>query len=374
MDKINILYLTKTLDPDAPNKIIFTLAKNLDSRLFDSHVCSLYSPNNNGSIFNKMGIPIIELDLRHHFDILKILKLVRYSRENDIHIIHTHYPLAHLYGLLATRILKIPLIFTSHDHDNWSLRPKRLIPYILMQCSLPFTDYIITVSNELQKHISQKKYKKIFTIYNGLDLTDYFCNEKQRDVNIINKLEGDKNIPIIGTVSRLSKEKGIDILIKATRILKDCNQHIYTVIVGSGPLEEELVKLARKKNVEELVLFLGYRADIPNILNSIDIFILPSHRECTSLALLEAMAASKPIIATNVGGNPELIQEGKTGILIPPNNPEILAKKILLLLNDKDRPKLGSEARKLLQQNFSVQKMVNEYEKIYKRSRGLGYD
>ena len=139
-------------------------------------------------------------------------------------------------------------------------------------------------------------------------------------------------------------------------------------LVGDGPLRPAVEKAIVKMGLERKVLFLGIRDDVPKLLAASDLFVLSSDYEGVPLAVLEAMAAGKPVVATAVGGVPELIEDGKTGILVPPRNPETLAKGILRLVKDADlRQRMGKAARERAQERFDISRTAREYETLYLR-------
>ncbi len=362
---IRILYLTKTLQWHSINKVIFTLAHQLNDGMFEPHVCALSDEEAKDSPLRTCGLPVTTLGVQSRFSSAALHKLIAYCRAQKIQLLHAHYPLLHFYGLAAARALRIPLCFTSHDDDNWSLRLKRFAPTLFMYGSLPFTRHVITVSQELQRHIKWHPGHRVTTIYNGIDLSAYE-NVRACEVETLRQeLSESKAVPLIGTVTRLFQKKGVDVLINAVRILKERGQTLCTVIVGDGPLHSEYEKLARTKGVEEQIKFLGYRNDVPLILAALDVFILPSLWEGNSIALLEAMAAAKPIVATRAGGNPEAITDNETGWLVPPNDPVALAEKISAVLGDENRAQIGMHARTHWRANFSVAAMVEKYQKLY---------
>ena len=362
---IRSLYLTKTLQWHSINKVIFTLAQQLQGGMFEPHVCALNDKAATDSPLRTSGLPVTALGVQSRFSSATIPKLIAHCRAQKIHIIHAHYPLLHFYGLVAARALRIPLLFTSHDDDNWSLRFKRFAPTLFMYGALPFTQHVVTVSKELQRHIKWQPQHKVTTIYNGVDLSAYENVLACEVAALQQELTEGKAVPIIGTVTRLFQKKGVDVLIKAVRILKARGQNLCAVIVGEGPLREEYMKLAESEGVEAQIKFLGFRDDVSRLLAALDIFVLPSLWEGNSIALLEAMAAAKPIIATRAGGNPEAITDNETGWLVPPTDPAALAEKILAVLADVNRAQIGMNAREHWRANFSVAAMVEKYQTLY---------
>jgi glycosyltransferase involved in cell wall biosynthesis len=361
-----ILYLTKTLQWHSINKVIYTLATQLRGNMFEPHVCALFDDRAQDSpLRNNSALPATSLGAHSRFSTATLRKLIAYCRAHDIRIIHAHYPLLHFYAVAAARVLRLPAVFTSHDDDNWSLRLSRFAPTLFMYGSLPFTRRVVAVSKELQGRIKWQPGHKISTIYNGVDLSAYE-NVRPCEADALRReLTEGRETPLIGTVTRLFQKKGVDVLIKAARMLKQRGENFRAIIAGEGPLREEYVKLAAAERVETQIKFLGYREDVPRLLAALDVFVLPSFWEGNSIALLEAMAAAKPIIATRVGGNPEAITEGETGWLVPPNDAAALAEKILAVLGNEHRARIGLNAREHWRANFSVAAMVEKYQALY---------
>jgi glycosyltransferase involved in cell wall biosynthesis len=177
---------------------------------------------------------------------------------------------------------------------------------------------------------------------------------------------------LVGIVAHLDDDKGHKTLIDAARFLKAVSPKIKIVIVGSGSLEIELAEQARGLGVNDLVFFLGFREDVPRILASLDLFVLTSNAEGLGSSIMDAMASRLPVVATWVGGIPEVVVDRETGLLIPPRRPEDLAEAILKLYNDRALARrLGTRGFEVVHQKFSAEAMaariVNLYERIAKR-------
>jgi len=174
---------------------------------------------------------------------------------------------------------------------------------------------------------------------------------------------------LVGIVAALEDHKGHRYLLEATRILKDRAPNIKIVIVGKGSLEMELDQQARELHVEDLVFFLGFREDVPRLLASLNLFVLSSHMEGLGSSIMDAMASRLPVVATQVGGIPELVIHAETGLLVPPRNPEALAKAILRLYYDRPLGvRLGQRGFEVVHERFSAEAMacriIDVYEKI----------
>jgi glycosyltransferase involved in cell wall biosynthesis len=194
-------------------------------------------------------------------------------------------------------------------------------------------------------------------VYNGINPAHFFISKEDKAVN------AKKTIGIIGRLAAVKDHKN---LINAFKLAREKLKNIELMIVGDGPLKQELESYVQEMGLAESVVFTGARRDIAQLLSGFDIFILSSLDEGMPITLLEAMAAGVPVIATKVGGIPEIVVDGKTGFLVPPQAPDKLAEKIYLLLeNGKLADLMGKEGRKSVDENFSIGKMVSKYEAIY---------
>ncbi|MBN2088568.1 glycosyltransferase family 4 protein, partial [candidate division KSB1 bacterium] len=223
-------------------------------------------------------------------------------------------------------------------------------------------DRIITVSEANRKQLTnyfELPDHKIQVIYNGVSVEKYLMSESVEKSRILLKLPVEKKLVVI--VGRLHEQKGHIYLIRAARKIIDAIPDCHFIIVGDGALRESLQKLINELNLTTSFTFLGFRTDIPRILNAIDLFILPSHDEGLPLVLLEAMAAGKPVIATAVGGVAELVQNKRTGILIPPGEVDAIVLSVVdLLKSDEQMRWLGNQAREYVLDNFSHEKMLKK--------------
>ncbi len=177
----------------------------------------------------------------------------------------------------------------------------------------------------------------------------------------------DEEAAVVGTVSSLTPHKGHEYLIQAASLVLDTLPPVKFLIVGDGPLRKRLEEQAKELNIHSSVIFTGKRKDIPEILSLLDVFVLPSHtREGLGIAIIEAMAAERPVVATDIGGIPEVVDDGETGVLVPPEDTEALSKAIITLLQDPPRAKtMGEKGRTRIKEMFTTTKMLSEIEHVY---------
>jgi glycosyltransferase involved in cell wall biosynthesis len=168
--------------------------------------------------------------------------------------------------------------------------------------------------------------------------------------------------PVIGSVGRLSSEKGHDVLLRALAALPG----VTAVLVGDGPDRSSLEALARELGVSDRLIMPGWREDPRPWLPTFDVFAMPSRLEALGLAMIEAMLASRPVVASSVGGIPEVVSDGETGLLVPPDDPEALAGALRLMLGDEARREsMGTLGRSVAMEKFAVSRMVQSYESVY---------
>jgi glycosyltransferase involved in cell wall biosynthesis len=285
-------------------------------------------------------------------------------KQNNFVILHTWLFHANILGRVAGSFAKVPVIISSRhnvDIGGWWRE-------YINRWTAPLDDHTIAVceyvrSIELER--ARIPESKISTIYNGVDLNRFdhldsmICLSVRKDLGISSKA------PTIGCVGRLHQQKGYPDLLQAFKIVRDQISDIQLVIVGSGKMEKELKSFVKMHNLSDSVTFAGSRSDIPEILNGLDLFVLPSLWEGHPIVLLEAMAVGLPVVATRVGGTTEIVIDGETGLMVPPRNPSQLASAIITLMQNPDlRLKMGQASRQRVGL-FSIESMTSKIEDLY---------
>jgi len=292
-----------------------------------------------------------------------VFKLRRLIRKKNIDLVHTDSPRQALYASQAVRKTKTPLIWhvrvstpEKKSLDRFLYNRSRKVIAVSRAASLRFKDYPLTP-------------EKLVVIPNGVDLTQF--KQPHPDRRLREELDIEEGSVLVGTLGQLIPGKGHDVLLKAAERVAEQAPEVKTVIVGNGntAYRNTLEDLSAKLEIKDKVMFTGYREDIPGILSCLDIAVLPSttHLEGLSRVIIEAMASGKPVIATDAGGNPEAVEDGRTGILVPPGDPDRLARAILELARDANkRKRMGEAGRKRAEQLFSIEMNIARIEKIYK--------
>lgn len=304
-------------------------------------------------------------DLKTFLDIGRIIKKI--SPE----IVHTHSSKAGLLGRLAAKLARVPIVVhTPHGHVFFGyFGPfKTKIFIILERLVSRITDRIIALTNkEKEDYIKFKiaNEDKFDVIYSGIELDKFKELSEDKKQNLIKELGIPEKSLIIGTVGRLVPVKGHEFLIKAAKYIISKYPEAFFVFTGDGPLEQNLKKQALELGINNNIIFLGWRSDVSKIISVYDIFVLPSLNEGMGRVLAEAMALGKPIVASNVGGIPDLVTHGKNGFLVPARNSEKLAKYIQILIEDKEKKEKMGQTGKEMVKNFSKEKMVEKIVNLY---------
>ena len=240
----------------------------------------------------------------------------------------------------------------------------------LLQITDSLDDVVTIVSQKASETMLKSKTasaNKLLVIYNGIDLNKFIFQDKKARKEIRKELNLKKDDKVLISIGRLFKAKGYPYLIEAIKILKSKYPDIKLLIIGEGEEKNKLETQTRELNLEKNIFFLGRKENVSNCLNASDIFVLASLWEGFGLAIVEAMACGLPVITTNVGGIPEIIQDKISGLLVDPKDSEILAQKIDYLLNlDADsKERFALKGRKIVEQKFPLEKMMTKYEELY---------
>ncbi len=383
----NILLFTDTPLSGGAELQMFLLAKFLNKEKFNPIVClgPYTTLDKLAQNLENFDIKVIRLAIKNKNDSKQIKLLKKIIKEEEIDILHIQLwnPASGRFALLAGKSAGIPIITTEHDPFKINF-----IKDLFKKFTLDDISKIITVSNE-NRLLIQKLYpthaKKLKVIHNGIDLTWWKSQLLSLNKNTRKDIREDTfNIPhtedeydqikdttlVALTVAELHPRKGIHILLHAIELLiKDLpenKRNIRFAIAGEGAQRQVLETLIQKRNLEEYVTLLGHQKNIPHLMKSADFFVLPSIREAFGLVNLEAMVAGLPIVATRVGGIPEIIKDESTGLLVKPENPHALKEAIKKIISSKPlRTRLASAGKKHVETYFSAEKMAKEYEKMY---------
>ena len=368
-----ILFYTDTPQVGGAELQMFLLAKFLDKHLFEPIlVCSNFSALDKWcENFEHEGIEVLRLQVKHKHDPRHYFQLKKILAEREIDILHLNLwnPGACRYAFSAGNSYKIPIIITEHDPFQLSKLKSLLKKTLLKKVSK-----IITISDnngKLMKKLYPEHKNKVSVIHNGIDtvwwqsqLAGYKFEECQRIKEEV--FLAKTNTLIITTIAELHERKGVEYLIKAVPEVLKQYPNVKLVIIGKGKERNFLEYLVKDFSIGKNVVFLGRQKEIPRLLKSSDIFVLPSLREGFGLVNCEAMMAELPVIASEVGGIPDIVLDGKTGILVKEKNVEQLTLALKnLIANPVKRKEMGAEGKTRVLEKFDAKKMASQFEKEY---------
>ncbi|MEK7828447.1 MAG: glycosyltransferase family 4 protein, partial [Deltaproteobacteria bacterium] len=298
------------------------------------------------------GIEIRRVKMESSFSLFSIVSLLKIIKKEKVDIICTHSGKDSMIGAIAGRLSTKKPIIVRTRHLALPITSK--ITYSL----LPHK--VVTVSEYVRKYLVEEKgiaADKVISIPTGVYL-EVFNSDVVKAVSR-EELGISSDAVIVGTIAILRRKKGHHTLLDAIPLVLKEIPNAFFIFAGDGPQKENIERKIRELGIERNVKLLGLRQDIPEILKAIDIFVLPTLQEALGTSFLEAMAMKKPVVGTKVGGVPEVVKDGVTGILVPPEEPLKLADAIIILLKDRELMKqMGYEGRRDVEEKYSVDVMV----------------
>ena len=367
---VRVLQVVLSLTIGGAEKMVCDIVRQIDG--VTSVVCCLNELGAFGEELRRDGFQVYVLDRKPGIDWSVVRELTAIIRQEKIDVVNAQQYTPYFYALLATlgqRLTALSgfpkIIFTEHGIPYpYKKKLKRLLLNPVL-CS--FADEITTISEYTRSLLAQYENfpaRRTKVIYNGVAI-DRFSNVENPELKK-RSLGMPANSKVIGIVARLDAVKNHPMLLRAFRRVVAELPGTNLVIVGDGPENRDLQGLASSLGISDSVLFLGARTDIAELLHTFDLFVLPSFSEGMSITLIEAMSAGLPVVATNVGGNPEVVNHGETGYLVENDNEQELARRLIECLRDDElRLKMGEAAKLRARKLFSLDRMINCYRELY---------
>jgi len=361
----SLLFLTTGLAYGGAETQVVRLATRLKLRGWEVSVVSLMPPKAYVEDLEAAGIPVFSLGIRRKLpDPRPVLRLARIIRKWQPDVVHSHMVHANLLARIVRPLAPFPiLVCTAHSIDEGGRL--REVLYRLTDLFCDLTTQVSQAGLERYVHVGAVPRHKIRYIPNGVD-TERF------KPNLEDRLKVRKELGVDGfvwlAVGRFDPQKDYPNMVQAFARVVHKHSNAILLIVGDGPLRETMENMARELGAEKYVKFLGIRRDIPQLMNAADAYVMSSSWEGMPNVLLEASATGLPIVATDVGGNREVVLDGITGFLVPPRNPEALAEAMLRMMDlpEEKRREMGKAARKHVEDNFSLNRVVDMWEALYK--------
>ncbi|MGE9312920.1 glycosyltransferase family 4 protein [Niabella sp. CJ426] len=365
MEKIKVLETIRQGSVGGGESHVLDLVGGLNKELFDPVVLS-FTEGPMVDRLQEMGIKTHVISTLKPFDFRVFGQVKKLMKQEGIQLLHAHGTRACSNTYYPAKQLNIPLIYTVHGwsfHDNqkeWIRRIRILGERLLVKRAA--VTVCVSDSN-LKEGSNYFEFNKSTVIKNGINQVRFNPEKSFKDVRA--ELGVGKEEVLVGFIARVTLQKNPLLLIRA--FAKIAGTHpIKLLIVGDGDLKKDAVDLAAALKVEDKIIFQPFRQDIPDLLNAIDIYCLPSLWEGLSIALLEAMGMRKAIVATPVNGTKEVITHMKNGILVPVNDVDALADAFVQLANDPSlRSQIAQQAYETLSQEFNTQTMVHKIEDLY---------
>jgi glycosyltransferase involved in cell wall biosynthesis len=376
-DRISLLTFVPFFYLGGTERQVMNLAAGLDPERFDLHMAC------NGKVgelleeVNALGVPVTEYPIQSLYNIGSVqarLRLARYLRERSIEMVHSYGFYSNLFAIPAARLAGVPVVVASIRDCGETLTPlqKRVQK---MFCRM--ADCILANAEGVRRWLIREGYpaRKIQVIRNGIVGPAPVANARRGWLRQELGLSPDARL--IAVCSRLNRMKGLEYFLDAAAVLAPLQPDVRFLIVGGnghrtdGTYQGELERYAASRGLEDRVIFTGFRTDVARMLPEIDISVLPSLSEGLSNSLLEAMAAGVPVIATKVGGTPELVEDGETGLLVPPRDSVALGQAMTLLLEHPETARrIGEAGRSDVTARFSIDRMVHDTQSLYVKLLG----
>jgi len=364
--KIRILEAIRQGQIGGGESHVFELTENIDRSKFELVVLSF----TDGPLVKKirnLGIKCFVIQTEKPFDWKVWSQVSKLIKSEKINIVHAHGTRALSNVFRSSKMNNIPIIYTIH---GWSFHDDQ--KFLRKSISILIEKYLTRIVNKnisvsyMNRETGKKHLGKFHSevIQNGVNLSKFNPLRQYKDIR--KEFGISQKDTLVGYLARITKQKDPDSLVKAFAEISTQNDKIKLIIIGEGDLKHRMMELVDQYGLKDNVYTDDFRDDIPDILKAVDIYCLPSLWEGLSIGLLEAMAMKNAIIATNVDGTKEVIQEGVNGLLFDPGNYKALAENIIRLHEDiKERQKLQENAFQTVKLNFSIDGMVNKVESIY---------
>lgn len=379
-EPVRVCMVVNNLDVGGLEKVVLSLLRHLPTAEVEPSLVCLSGP---GRLFDEVELPperrlVLDKPLRLALrdKLLAPVTMARiwrflHARRTDVVHLHNVGPL--LFGGLPARLLgprRPAVIYSEHNqiYRAGERARRRFRGYVRL------ADVVVAVSHDLRRSLVDglRIAPPVRVLHNGIDPAAFAAAD---GAGVRRELGAGGGDFLVGTAVVLSEQKGIRYLLEAARIVRAADPTVRFVVAGDGPLRADLERMAAALGVGDAVRFVGYRRDVPQLVAALDAYVLPSLWEGLPLALLEALAGGKPIVATRVGGNPEIVAHGENGLLAPPRDPTALAEAVLALRRDPAlRERMARDNVAKFARCFSVSAMTSAHVALYRElaERGPG--
>jgi glycosyltransferase involved in cell wall biosynthesis len=363
--RTRVVYVAHAFGVGGAEEMVLNLVKHLPQR-FEPIVCCIHELGPIGEEIRARGTPVTVLGLnpglRRPWDVARIRRFLRDTRPQ---IAHTFLLTASLYGRLAAMLARVPIVIGTEVNIYEQKRPRHALAERLL---MPRTDRVVASAESVRQFYIRQVHAdpgKVEVIYNAVDWTQLQTDKRRDEVRV--SLGIPRDCQVAGVIARLTRQKGhvhlLDALARTTEL-----GNVHLIVVGDGELRAELEGRVAALGLSSRVHFLGARRDLGDLLNAMDVFVLPSLWEGLPLSLVLAMGAAVPVVASSVAGVPEVVEDGRTGLLVPPGDAVALGRAIARCLGDPQLSRrIGDAARAEVLPKFGVDGYVSAITGLYDR-------
>lgn len=360
--KISVLQVLYSLKVGGSEKLAFEISSHLDRSQFNPSVCAL---DLSGDLTQDLDREKIHYNVlcRQGLELDILRRLYRLIKTNRVDIVHTHHFTQLFFAALPARLAGARIIHTEHECFSYmeSAFTRAMIKPLSSLCH-GMTVVGPEVAGYFVRTIGIPR-KRVLIIPNGVDITKFTSDRS----TVRHELGIAEHEMVIGTVGRLEPEKDQKTLLEAFRLVREVQPMARLVIAGSGGMAQELQSYARRIGIAEYTSFLGTRRDVPRLLSGMDIFVLSSVREGLPISLIEAMAARKPVVASDIGSVRDLVRHDENGLLAVPGDIAAFSRSLLRLIESSHlRERMGDAGRLTVERSFSLPVMIRAYEGLYR--------
>jgi len=374
MRKVKILHIQVLPIMSGVQKAMLDILERLDRNKYDITILC----NSEGELtqaadrlnFHHIILPELKREIHPFYDMLALIKLIKIIRRNRFQLVHTHSSKSGFIGRFAARAAGVPCIvhtvqgFAFHE---FSSRVSVLVIGFLERIASLVTDEIIFVNHHDRVVAAQLKLAprdKMVTIHNGIDLTVINPGDPSGDSR--RPAASDSNGAVVGMVARLWEQKAPQDFIRSIPVVLRELPDAKFMVIGDGHLRPQLEQLTAQLRIADNVRFLGWRKDVRDLLKQLDVFVLPSLWEGLPVSILEAMASGKPVVASDIKGNNELVVHGETGFLVPPGQPDKIGESVLKLLKNRTlAQKMGLKGYRRVKEKFDINDTIGKINREY---------
>lgn len=367
VDKPHVVHVIDELPPDGAERLIVDVLQNRSDRFRYSVVC-IVAGGQMVEELRAIGVPVTVMNRKRGLDFGTLPALMRWYKKERVDVVHTHLYAADSYGRAAAWLAGVPGLFsTRHNTNAWGSRGRRWLAWLLGRASHKVIGCGEAVGTFLVD-VERLPPERVTVIANGINLRRFDAVDRgalRRELGV------PESTVLMGVVGRLHEQKGHADLMIALEALNKTHPDFVCVLAGSGELKERIEADAQARGLASKVRLIGQRKDIPNVLAGLDLFVMPSLWEGLPMAMLEAMALATPVLSTNVGSIPSVIDDGVDGLLVPPAQPAALTAALQRMMADPGwRRQLGQAGKATVVAHFNAAHTAAAYERLYLEALG----